>query len=85
MRQINSSEFKNRFGEFLDLAMGEPVLVNRSGKAVAVLVSADEYDHLQRLDDAYWRARAEAAEATGEWVGTGDAMGLLTDRLKTSE
>jgi hypothetical protein len=28
-----------------------------------------EYEHLQRLDDAYWVARAQAPEACGEWIG----------------
>jgi prevent-host-death family protein len=82
MKEINSTEFKNRFGECLDMAMDEPVAVSKSGKAIAVVMSAEEYGHLQRLDDAYWIARAEAAEATGEWLGPEETMRVLTDRLK---
>jgi PHD/YefM family antitoxin component YafN of YafNO toxin-antitoxin module len=57
-------------------------MVRKSGKAVAVVMSADEYDHLQGLEDAYWLARAETAESSGEWVGHDEAIRLLTDRLK---
>jgi prevent-host-death family protein len=82
MRQINSTEFKNHFGEFLEMAMDEPVAVSKSGKPAVVVVPADEYDHFQRLEDAYWVARAETAESTGEWVGADEAMRALTERLK---
>ena len=46
------------------------------------MMSAEEYEHLQRLEDAYWVARAEAAEARGQWVGHDDALRHLASRLK---
>jgi len=82
MRQINSTDFKNHFGEFLDLAKDEPITIGKSGKPVAVVMSAAEYEHLQGLDDAYWKARAEAAEEAGQWVDSDKAMRILTSRLK---
>jgi prevent-host-death family protein len=85
MREVNSTEFKNHFGEFLDLAHDEPIAVSKSGKPIAVVLSAEEFDHLQKLDDAYWRARAEAAEAKGQWIGHDEAMRLLASRLKRSK
>ena len=44
-----------------------------------------EYEHLLRLEDLYWIARAEAAEAAGEWVGHDDAVRLLASRLRQTE
>lgn len=85
MRQVNSTDFKNHFGEFLDLARDEPVAVNKSGKPVAVLVSTEEFEYLQRLEDLYWIARARAAEAKGEWLSHDDAVKLLLEPLSRTE
>ena len=82
MREVTATDLKNRFGEFLDLAREEPVGIRKSGKLAAVILSADEYDHLQRLEDAYWIGRAQAAEASGEWVGHEEATRLLSEHLK---
>lgn len=85
MRQINSTDFKNHFGEFLDLAKEEPITIGKSGKPVAVMMSIEEYEELQGLEDAYWRARAEAAESSGQWVDPIEAMRVLTSRLKRAK
>ena len=85
MRQVNSTDFKTHFGEFVDLVRDEPIEVMRGSKRVGIFLSPDEYEHFQRLDDAYWVARAQAAEVRGEWVGHDEAMRLLTERLKRPE
>jgi len=85
MRQVNSTDFKIHFGDFVDLVRDEPIEVLRGSKRVGVFVSPQEYEHLQHLEDTYWAARALAAEASGEWIGHEEAMRLLTDRLKRSE
>jgi len=85
MRHVNSTDFKNHFGEFLDLSRDEPVAVNKSGKPVAVLLSTQEFEYLQRLEDLYWIARANAAEAKGEWVSHEEAMTLLLEPLSRPE
>jgi prevent-host-death family protein len=82
MRQINAVDFKNSFGEYLDLAKDEPIAVCKSGKPVAVMMSVEEYLALQQLEDAFWKSRAEVAEALGEWVEPAEAMRVLTSRLK---
>jgi prevent-host-death family protein len=82
MRQVNSTDFKTHFGEFVDLVRDEPIEVLRGNKPVGVFLSSVEYEHLQQLEDAYWVARAEAAEAGGQWVGHAEAMRALTEKLK---
>jgi prevent-host-death family protein len=82
MRQVNATDFKTHFGEFVDLVREEAIEVLRGSKPVGVFLSTEEYEHLQRLEDAYWAARAEAAEAEGRWIGHEEAMKLLLDRLK---
>jgi PHD/YefM family antitoxin component YafN of YafNO toxin-antitoxin module len=85
MRQVNSTDFKTHFGEFADLIRDEPIEVLRGSKPVGVFMSPEEYEHLQRLDDAYWAARADAAEAYGDWIGHDEAIRLLTERLKRAK
>jgi PHD/YefM family antitoxin component YafN of YafNO toxin-antitoxin module len=85
MRQVNSTDFKTHFGEFVDLVRDEPIEVLRGSKRVGIFISPQEYEHFQCLEDAYWAARALAAEESGEWIGPEDAMRLLTERLKRSK
>lgn len=85
MRQINATDFKNHFGEFLDMARDEPVQVRRTGRPVAVLISWEEYEHLQALEDAYWIAKAKAAEASGEFLSHEESVKLLNELLMRAE
>lgn len=62
-----------------------PIIVRKSGKPVAVMMSMAEFEHFQRLEDLYWVARAEAAEVSGEWVSHEQAVKLLTERLKQGQ
>jgi prevent-host-death family protein len=81
MRQVNATDFKTHFGDFVDLVRDEAIEVLRGTKPVGVFVSRDEYTHLQSLEDAYWIAKAEAAEAGGRWIGHDEAIRALTDKL----
>ena len=47
MRDITASDAKNRFGELLDTVQGEPVVIRRNGRDVAVVVSAAEFARLR--------------------------------------
>jgi len=82
MREVNATDVKNQFGEFLNLAREEPIGIRKSGKLTTVMLSASEYEYLQGLEDLYWVARAKAAEANGEWVSHEDTIRILTERLK---
>ena len=78
--KATATEVKNRFGEFLDRAQKEPITVEKSGRAVAVLLAQEEYERLQALEDRYWGERAMDA-AKGGFVGHEEAMKLLSERL----
>jgi PHD/YefM family antitoxin component YafN of YafNO toxin-antitoxin module len=45
-----------------------------------VILSYSEYERLQAAEDAYWGARAQAAEQSG-WVGADEALSRIRDRL----
>lgn len=47
MRSMAALEAKNRFGELLTAAQREPVSIEKHGKAVAVMISAEDYKALE--------------------------------------
>lgn len=46
MSTVSATEAKNRFGEVLERARSEPVRIQRNGRDVAVVVSAEQFDRL---------------------------------------
>jgi len=47
MKTMSANEAKKHFGELLDTARREPVVVEKHGRRVAVMVSAEDYDDFQ--------------------------------------
>ncbi len=76
MKTLAAKDAKNRFGELLDAARAEPVSIEKHGRAVAVVLSVEEYERLEGLENAYWAARAAAAEAEG-YLGPKEGEKLL--------
>jgi prevent-host-death family protein len=44
MKTMQATEAKNRFGELLEDAISEPVIIQKNGRDVAVLMSKAEFD-----------------------------------------
>lgn len=44
MKIMQATDAKNRFGELLDDSASEPVLIQKNGRDVAVVMSKSEYD-----------------------------------------
>jgi len=51
MEIINAREAKNGFGDVLLKAQSGPIGINKNGKPVAVVISADEYAKIKFLRD----------------------------------
>lgn len=69
MKSLGAREAKNAFGRLLDDARIEPVAIEKYGRAVAVVLSMDEYNRLENLEEAYWVSKADAVIAKDDWVG----------------
>jgi len=65
MKETTATEIKNHFGRMLDLAMTEPVAIDKNGRPVAVLLSMAEYQRLAEIEDRYWGERAQRALQNG--------------------
>ena len=50
METFRSSEVSRRFGFYCDKAMTHPIAVERDGAVRVVMLSAEEYERLARLD-----------------------------------
>lgn len=81
MKTATATEIKNRFGEYLQSAIREPVLIEKTGKPVAVLLSIDDYERLSALEDAYWIKKAEEAKAGG-YLGVAATRKFIASGLK---
>ncbi len=67
MRTVSATDAKQRLAALLDAAQREPVLIRRQNRDVAVIMSAQEYERIRRLNIAELkqtmdRIGAEAAE-----------------------
>jgi prevent-host-death family protein len=77
-------EAKNRFGELLDTAQREPVTIEKHGRAVAVMVSAEDYKELEALRLAALRAEIRKGLddiGAGRTVDGNAAFEALRERL----
>ncbi len=76
MMKIAATEVKNHFGEYLEGAISEPVVIEKTGRPVAVMLSIREYDRLVDLEDAYWAQKALKAGKTG-YIGQKETSKFL--------
>lgn len=63
MRTLTANEAKTHFGDLLLKAQSNPVQINKNGKPVAVMISADEYRHIEALKLQVLQFRAAQARA----------------------
>ena len=81
MKQISSTEAKQRFAALLDAAQHEPVMVKRQNREVAVVLSPREYERLHGLNvqefENFCDALADKARSRG--LGDDELAELLSD------
>lgn len=63
MDTLSANEAKTHFGDMLLKAQRAPIQINRNGKPVAVIVSAEEYESIETLKLRLLQARAMQAKA----------------------
>jgi len=65
MTQVTATELQTKTGFVIDQALREPVQITRNKRAVAVMLSQNEYARFQALEDAYWGEAAKMAALSG--------------------
>ena len=49
MQNMSAHDAKARFGQMLDVARREPVTIEKHGRAVAVVLSKEEFDEIEAM------------------------------------
>lgn len=65
MKTVTATDIKNHFGQYLERSLLGPVIIEKTGRPVAVIVSMEDYERLAALEDRYWVQLADRAEKTG--------------------
>ena len=56
MRTMSAREAKNAFGLLIDTARAEPVMIEKHGRGVVVVVAVEEYERL--AEQALWSSKS---------------------------
>ena len=58
LNEVSATEAKVHFGKYLEEATHEPVMIKKSGRNYAVMMSAKEYERLVEAEEYLWGLRA---------------------------
>jgi prevent-host-death family protein len=81
MNIINSREAQSNFSELMMKVIKEPIVIQKHGKPAAVLISPEEFEKFQKLEELYWALKVEEAEKNG-YLSSQDSDNLLNNILK---
>ena len=84
VKTVSATEIKNRLGQYLARTAVEPVVIEKNGRPVAVLLSFEEYELLQRSDDFFWGQAARVAEAEG-FLSVDESLKYLQDGASAAD
>jgi antitoxin Phd len=84
-KDISARDAKNHFGELLDSAQRAPVRITKNGRGVAVLLSLEDYKHLEEAEDALWATRAATAHAKDGYLGPKKSESILKEFLDAQD
>ncbi len=62
MQALTANDAKTQFGDMLLKVQREPVQINKNGKPVAVVISMDEYQQMEKAKFALLQERAARAK-----------------------
>ena len=80
MTTVKATYVKQNFGACIADAIKHPVVIEKSGRPAVVMISYEEYQRLNELEDAMWLDRARAA-ATEGYLSVGDSDDFIRKRL----
>jgi prevent-host-death family protein len=64
MKTMSAREAKNAFGLMIDTARAEPVLIEKHGRGVVMVIAVEEYERLKVRPDVERRTVGQTAMAT---------------------
>jgi antitoxin Phd len=76
---INSTEAKKHFGDLLLNVIKEPVIIKRHNKKFAVMMSYEEYQRIEELEDYVLGKMAEESEKNGEFLSVDESEKFMME------
>lgn len=70
---ITATHLNKHSGKYITQSQREPIIIEKSGHPVAVIVS---YDHYVKMEDAYWGEKAILSEQE-QSIGAKESMEFL--------
>ena len=77
-------KFSAGFGRLIDTAQREPVQIEKKGRPVAIVISVEEYQRLEAVENSWWAEQAAASAKTG-YLSTTDSEHLLSSLLNAKD
>jgi len=62
---ISITEFESQIGQYIQTVAIEPLVIEKTGYPMAVMISYTDYERLKELEDAFWALKALEAEKSG--------------------
>lgn len=81
---MSATDAKNNFGDLLEDARKNPITIERNGRPVAVVISAEEFERMESMEDAYWGRQAEEAIKEG-FLGVEESEKRLAQWLNAKD
>lgn len=78
--QVTAKEAKDKFGEVMNAARKETVMITRYGRPEAVMISAERLAELEKAEDLYWVLQAKLGQESG-YIGAEASERLLADMI----
>lgn len=75
---ITATKAKTEFADLVDRARKDPITITRNNRAVAVILSPEEYHRLEQLEDSYWGEKASKVEVNAEYLNDKESLDFLT-------
>jgi antitoxin Phd len=80
MKTLTATELRHKFGEVVEGLKLEPVLVEKSGRPVAVILSYEDFQRFEDLEDAWWGEQARKAASEG-LLSAKETMSWVEERM----
>ena len=67
MKHMVATEAKTRFGQLIDEAQNEPVVIQKNGRDVAVVLSAEEFKRMTQVSLVNPEVKRSLERSIGRW------------------
>ncbi|SHN71662.1 type II toxin-antitoxin system Phd/YefM family antitoxin [Desulfovibrio litoralis] len=80
MNTVNATYAKQNFGACVADAAKQPVVIEKSGRPTVVMISYEEFQRFNELEESMWLQRAQDA-ATGGYLSVDESDAVMKKRL----